>query len=1571
MADHPNVASWLISIGVDSASPSLDTLKGQFQAAANDIQRITSNIAVFSGLEDKVKSAADALAAAKVNVVAYSNALAAAGDAGKDVTGPLQQSLAAAQKAVITATAAYNTQVEALSKLENSLAAAGVSTSDLAVTQAKYTAATLAVTDALKLQNAQQTLGLVTTKSIAPELDKLNAALAITKAGFAAGTISSAELTQAELLFAQQTAKVEASVTNLPGLLERTGTAGKSAFEAMGGPTLLAIAGIAGVVEGVKGAIDASTAFADGLAKVGSITNLTGTQLDALGEQARKLSVTLGVDMTQALNTLYQILRSTNLGPDDAITVLDASARAAKASFSDLGTVAGISTTLVSAFGLKANEVAGALDTLFASAKAGGPTFNDLSGGIGKLSVSAEASGLSVQQMSAFLNVMTQASGDGAGAVTALNQILIKFNTDKVREQLRDMGIDTTNAADAIQQLTDRGDVNLNKLLDLGIATGKTAAGVVALTSSSNNLADALTRAASATGDVADGLKKIEDSPTENVAKLTASLKDLGSQSGIITLFNAYITLLTGITNETANNIAAMKAQRAATVDLQAPFQDMYVDVSNNAEAQQLLSFNVGQTADALRKFRQEEDQGFGKGLTQDAQALNVALADVDKDIATVQKSLEGIATLVQQDIQLLNTEAKGQEDQVTLLADTQIAALDRSVKAQLATAAQTVAIQTKAAADRLAIIQQNELDVNVAVEGALEVREAQLEKDLAGTLTALRAQGKSQVEIDQATEDGITKIEAQLANIRIAAIQPTIAAYQKLYTDLVAQEQGYATKLESIGKEKLASQQSIALQLINLRINAVDATGKAILSSYDQQVAKATEAESLISLARAAADKGDVELAQKYATQAIGISNTITAVEETAGNAAISQQVVQITQARILTETNNLLGTAYDNQAKAAKTGLTSTNEAIATVKEKLDSVLVVQKQMQDTAAAGLQVKLSFDEKSVLDYQQKLEGYTANRTVIITLKTVDSSGNPVAFPSGNPDFVGPPSPPGLASGGWVSKLARGGGVGDIVPAMLDPREFVLQPSAVDGISRMFGGGFLDALNRFASGGTVFDGTNADSSTVKDGFGEVKQALQYILDRTGIGAWDIVDVPQRVQYAPPGDDGTSNEAFLDDSIQLMSALQGLLRYHGIDAASAPLAQSSGTSFDGTNVTVGVVNEGLGEIEVALQHLLDESGFKFKVNSGVSGSGSTILNTLQEVMGGLQFYIKSRGWNDSSIPGFAGGGYAQKGIQGFATGGFAVPNWMKVPGSGDGDTVPARLRLGSFVVKKSASGLYGDGLMGTLARFADGGLVNDGGGEYDQSRFPTLVKLNTSTSTVDAAAEHKLKVYADALTTTLMTLGLNLPPPVFGQSLVSYLFNLKETIDSTQDGSTVQAMVSALDDNVESYKNAFAAGRLFHTGVAVGINADPIKLDPTTAAAVPAAVTQTTQIPQKKAMGGPIGTDTIPALLTPGEWVINPPAVQNISRLFGGGFLSAVNNMQIAPDFLERAMTPPQPRRYATGGYVDGPGAPALSTSVKGRSGQEVHVHFHADKMDAAEVRRTVIPEINKILRAAK
>ena len=113
-------------------------------------------------------------------------------------------------------------------------------------------------------------------------------------------------------------------------------------------------------------------------------------------------------------------------------------------------------------------------------------------------------------------------------------------------------------------------------------------------------------------------------------------------------------------------------------------------------------------------------------------------------------------------------------------------------------------------------------------------------------------------------------------------------------------------------------------------------------------------------------------------------------------------------------------------------------------------------------------------------------------------------------------------------------------------------------------------------------------------------------------------------------------------------------------------------------------------------------------------------------------------------------------------------------------------------------------------------------------------------------------------------------------------------------------------------------------------------------------------------------------DSVPALLTPGEFVINAPRAADL----GPSFLHALNNMQFSRGDLEAIVTPPAPRRpvqyFAEGGMV---GDSWTGKGMKGGStGGGVTLNVYVDGKDLLStdnIRRKFLPVLNDINRRSR
>jgi hypothetical protein len=109
-------------------------------------------------------------------------------------------------------------------------------------------------------------------------------------------------------------------------------------------------------------------------------------------------------------------------------------------------------------------------------------------------------------------------------------------------------------------------------------------------------------------------------------------------------------------------------------------------------------------------------------------------------------------------------------------------------------------------------------------------------------------------------------------------------------------------------------------------------------------------------------------------------------------------------------------------------------------------------------------------------------------------------------------------------------------------------------------------------------------------------------------------------------------------------------------------------------------------------------------------------------------------------------------------------------------------------------------------------------------------------------------------------------------------------------------------------------------------------------------------------------GSAVGSDSIPAMLTPGEWVVKKPAVDK----YGLGLMNAINTMSMPREILERMATPPRVARFATGGPVGGDRSAPSSSSYKGSQTGGINLTINAPSGDADAIARAVLPAINRI-----
>lgn len=312
-------------------------------------------------------------------------------------------------------------------------------------------------------------------------------------------------------------------------------------------------------------------------------------------------------------------------------------------------------------------------------------------------------------------------------------------------------------------------------------------------------------------------------------------------------------------------------------------------------------------------------------------------------------------------------------------------------------------------------------------------------------------------------------------------------------------------------------------------------------------------------------------------------------------------------------------------------------------------------------------------------------------------------------------------------------------------------------------------------------------------------------------------------------------------------------------------------------------------------------------------------------------------------------GLLAGVRAFKGLSGFATGlrgglggarGFARGGM--VPGTGNKDTVPAMLTPGEFVIRKNSVAKLGADNLESMNQYAKGGIVDMSSQDVQKRIYRGELRLTKSRGAA-FTDQHQFTendiVSGDVVTSTKNIKKLENLKGVIGESSkIPILQALSSTEAITQgkgyeDALRVRGAIGSkppggIDPVDGEIKGLLGGSQLFevkrtkksdnvmldkalrHIMDNGGMNKkllrgvdeiDNIKVPPLNQYVMPtnlpdrarAALQSANPKTKKKALGGGIsGTDTVPALLTPGEFVVNKKSAQAI----GYGSLSRMNKV---------------------------------------------------------------------------
>lgn len=298
-----------------------------------------------------------------------------------------------------------------------------------------------------------------------------------------------------------------------------------------------------------------------------------------------------------------------------------------------------------------------------------------------------------------------------------------------------------------------------------------------------------------------------------------------------------------------------------------------------------------------------------------------------------------------------------------------------------------------------------------------------------------------------------------------------------------------------------------------------------------------------------------------------------------------------------------------------------------------------------------------------------------------------------------------------------------------------------------------------------------------------------------------------------------------------------------------------------------------------------------------------------------------------------------------------TGGFLPMRGGRVPGTGNGDTVPRLLEAGSFVLRKDAVRHYGQNL---LARFADGGTV---GAPRRMARGGWLFgpRLDKDGNPIKVEKPKKNREVAETLKLIEVGMkGIGLYTSYlefnFGTSLSpGFRFDMQRNYgkSSFEDRTYLESIIrlksltrleqGRLKEIQTRWNQAMSQGLVAGQDLEREIITWREQQD---------------AAEYFRSGGAAAGSsDTVPALLTPGEYVVRKEAV---SRL-GAGFFDALNRLRAPKDAVMA-----QVRGYARGGVVAPLAGLARETSLSVAEG-EWSGALHRELVDRPRLQR---PELD-------
>lgn len=281
--------------------------------------------------------------------------------------------------------------------------------------------------------------------------------------------------------------------------------------------------------------IAAASTFDSSMAKLSTIADTSGGKgsksISKLRAEIMNLSNETGISASDIAESAYQAI-SAGQKTSDSIKFVAASAKLAKAGFTDMSTATDTLTTALNAYGMKASKVTKVSDILMTTQNLGKTTIGELGASMGKVIPTAAAYGVNLKQLASAYVTTTKNGIATAESGTYINSMLnelgksgtkasdmLKAKTGKSFKELMDSGMSLTDVLKILQDGAKESGLSINDMFGSAEA-GKAAS---TLMQHSKDFKGALDQMGKSAGTTQTAYEKMEDSFSTSLEKMKNS----------------------------------------------------------------------------------------------------------------------------------------------------------------------------------------------------------------------------------------------------------------------------------------------------------------------------------------------------------------------------------------------------------------------------------------------------------------------------------------------------------------------------------------------------------------------------------------------------------------------------------------------------------------------------------------------------------------------------------------------------------------------------------------------------------------------------------------------------------------------------------------------------------------------------------------------------------------------------------------------------------------------------------------------------------------------------------------